>query len=617
MADRKVTVQVDVNGGGNLASNLTLISDKLREQQKQYSAFPSALNTAIGRGLDEKTAELRKQIDLLRASRPFIGSDAHTRLIRTQYELGADETHNKALAAEHARLSIGSPEHVRLVKEQLQLQKEEAKNAKAERLVGLQAQYGKVGAKLISMGDGFSKIARQSEIAFAAMTAGITGFVAAASPETLETFGKSIQILAARIGLNFVPYAANAIKAVQALDGWVSSLDESTKEGAARWAMYGLAVAGSAMIAKRVIGIGGWVGANPGISAAMGIAAATAVQYEIITQMQRRAEEQGGRAASNQAQNAEMYERLRQEHARATYADYERTLPENVRRQLANATPQERQRILEQQLRQAQAAVQHAEMANRPGAQSGLEQAFGLEQNQSWWQNSTHSRMQRIGSYLATLDPERLNSLIGARFEGDHTTPEGRMRRAEQIMAYLAPMLGVTLDTNPLGVSPTGGQYIPSTGHPFTGLLGGNNMSPEDIQRAIRIIIGEPSGNDQRGVAELIQNILRNGVPGMPNFVINPQTNRPYTGPGGQPITRESAMAMVSPGAFQSQQFALEGLHDMIQREIIRSPQDQQLWDLQQQGWRLLIDALQNQGGFSSFLNSLFGRGAPPAPMGN
>jgi hypothetical protein len=97
------------------------------------------------------------------------------------------------------------------------------------------------------------QVGERAQIAFAAGTAAITGFVAAASPDALNTLTGSFKILAAEIGRAFVPYVIRAAYAVQEAARRFRSLSGDQKESIAQWLLWGTAAAGALVIGGRLI----------------------------------------------------------------------------------------------------------------------------------------------------------------------------------------------------------------------------------------------------------------------------------------------------------------------------------------------------------------------------
>jgi hypothetical protein len=89
------------------------------------------------------------------------------------------------------------------------------------------------------------KLTSTSARIFTAGTAAITGFVAAASPDAINTLTISTQLLAGEIGKSFIPVIVKAIAAIQNVRNVIRNLDAGTKDSAAQWALYGIGTAGA------------------------------------------------------------------------------------------------------------------------------------------------------------------------------------------------------------------------------------------------------------------------------------------------------------------------------------------------------------------------------------
>lgn len=110
--------------------------------------------------------------------------------------------------------------------------------------------------------------------AFSMSANAIQGFVSAANPAAMNTFGGSVEILKARIGQSFTPYILDAAKAVQNLATWVKNLDPETKKQIASWVAYGTAAAAGFVVLTKLASVLEIISKNPLAVVLLGIGAA-------------------------------------------------------------------------------------------------------------------------------------------------------------------------------------------------------------------------------------------------------------------------------------------------------------------------------------------------------
>jgi hypothetical protein len=238
VADKKVTVQVDINAAGNLKSNLQGIQSQIQQIQKLGGA---PLGPAVRKYFGEQTTQTRSTRQQAAMAGQFIGTTEHLGLLREQIALDkqiADNTKREKIvstAQQYAAAggrqafirerigeqagdvrtkiadtraygqSIGSPEWMRLQREQIILGKEQLKNQRAEHLAGLRAKYGNAGGKAAFYGgEGLGYLGVFLK-ALTAASATAVGFVAAASPDALSTLTGSFRLLAGEIGMLAIP----------------------------------------------------------------------------------------------------------------------------------------------------------------------------------------------------------------------------------------------------------------------------------------------------------------------------------------------------------------------------------------------------------------------------
>jgi hypothetical protein len=85
--------------------------------------------------------------------------------------------------------------------------------------------------------------------------ASMTGFVAAASPDTFTTFTMSLQYLAASIGQALLPSMIEIVRWVQTAARWFQNLDSDTKGLIGTAALWVVGLSGAAFALNRIIGI--------------------------------------------------------------------------------------------------------------------------------------------------------------------------------------------------------------------------------------------------------------------------------------------------------------------------------------------------------------------------
>jgi hypothetical protein len=89
---------------------------------------------------------------------------------------------------------------------------------------------------------------------FAAATASITGFVAAASPMHFNTLTGSVKLLSVAIGQSFVPYIEKASEFIQDVANYIhDEMDPALKSQIASWIMWGTAGMGAVVVGGRLI----------------------------------------------------------------------------------------------------------------------------------------------------------------------------------------------------------------------------------------------------------------------------------------------------------------------------------------------------------------------------
>lgn len=86
--------------------------------------------------------------------------------------------------------------------------------------------------------------------------ASILGAVSAGSPDMMSTYLKSWQLLSGEIGISFIPAMARASQLIQSTARWIRDLDDGTKTNAANFAFWGTAIGLGAFGLSKVINAG-------------------------------------------------------------------------------------------------------------------------------------------------------------------------------------------------------------------------------------------------------------------------------------------------------------------------------------------------------------------------
>lgn len=248
------------------AAGLTAEIDQLRARQ-QVMAMPQAKALAEQTAHEKMRQSLADEIDQLRIRQQLLaspaGQAAHQQKQQLQTEVGRQEAQlSKPSAQQEVALKtadikqqtaaiqarnkfLASPDGKRMMQEQARAAKE--MNAVMQQMQWRQniAQAGILGGSLENLKTAFAQVGQTAAIAFASGTASMAGMIAAASPSDWATFTGSIQLLAASIGSNLLPYIDQMSMGIQAAARYWDSLSDATKGFITRWAVAAVALAGS------------------------------------------------------------------------------------------------------------------------------------------------------------------------------------------------------------------------------------------------------------------------------------------------------------------------------------------------------------------------------------
>lgn len=99
----------------------------------------------------------------------------------------------------------------------------------------------------------FGDFLHSAKVGFAATTAAITGFTAAASPAVFDTLTQSIHLLAVQVGQALLPYMLKASMAIQRAANWFSNLSDETKDSAAKLLLWAAAGTGAIVVMTELV----------------------------------------------------------------------------------------------------------------------------------------------------------------------------------------------------------------------------------------------------------------------------------------------------------------------------------------------------------------------------
>jgi hypothetical protein len=118
--------------------------------------------------------------------------------------------------------------------------------------VGADTALGKFRFRLEEIQKRMEGMNKAATVTFVAGAAAISGFVAAASPDAMNTLALSFKLLAAEIGTAFIPYMVQAIALTQRAAFWVESLSDGQKDAMAQTALWTVGLAGGAFALSKL-----------------------------------------------------------------------------------------------------------------------------------------------------------------------------------------------------------------------------------------------------------------------------------------------------------------------------------------------------------------------------
>jgi hypothetical protein len=178
--DKRISVKVDLSAGGNLQGVAKSAFDQVQR-----------LKSSIG--------ELKTQGSYLSTVGGISRQQDRIFTLGYQHQAAGSQLN---LQFEQARgKSIGSKEHLEALQAEIQASRQLAINKQAEARAMNIAQYGKLGANVMTFTSGLEK----SALAVGLMEASALGFVRAASPAAMQTFMGSAQRVAGEFGIMLIP----------------------------------------------------------------------------------------------------------------------------------------------------------------------------------------------------------------------------------------------------------------------------------------------------------------------------------------------------------------------------------------------------------------------------
>jgi hypothetical protein len=103
--------------------------------------------------------------------------------------------------------------------------------------------------------DRISEFTAASARIFLTGAAAITGFVASASPDAINTFTGSIRLLSGEIGRAFIPAFTKAIAVIQGARNYIRGMSDETKENIVKWNLWVLGITGAIFVASKLIAV--------------------------------------------------------------------------------------------------------------------------------------------------------------------------------------------------------------------------------------------------------------------------------------------------------------------------------------------------------------------------
>ena len=109
---------------------------------------------------------------------------------------------------------------------------------------------------------------------FGRVQSSIMGFVAAASPQAMNTFAGSAKLLSAVIGQALIPYVMKAAGWIQKMADYIKNMNPETKEQIASWVSYGAAVMGAVVVFTKLNDVFGLIVKHPIAAVFLAVSAA-------------------------------------------------------------------------------------------------------------------------------------------------------------------------------------------------------------------------------------------------------------------------------------------------------------------------------------------------------
>jgi len=202
MAERKVTVVVDLKSTGNLAETL------------------KGAHTSIGQ---LKNILAQSQASNVTAQNPVFRAQ-QMRFAQVGFQAQASQAQRVTQDAITSRGVIGGPDHMAALRAEVEASKELATNKRLEARAMNVAQYGALGATVKEFGGGLA----DAKWKLLALNATMAGFVAAASPAAFQTLAGSAQLAAGEIGVMLIPAVVSVSNIMQNVASVIKTANDVT-----------------------------------------------------------------------------------------------------------------------------------------------------------------------------------------------------------------------------------------------------------------------------------------------------------------------------------------------------------------------------------------------------
>ena len=245
MAGEKLAeLYLEIRAKGDINKTLDDLHARIQSTNKLMTGFEGNAQNLFFFKLRDAAKEATFAIKVAEAALQHTGTAAGQKELKNLYGLEGKKSllgQKQSLAEMKTQAAYqASPEGREFLKQQLTVQKEVQKFKAGQEWQKLVSEQGRFGANLISLKDKIGDFSRSSAIGLAAATAGIAGLVAAASPETFQTFTGSIHLLSASVGQIFVPMMINVSGWLQRVAFWFHGLSGETKSNIASLALWGV-----------------------------------------------------------------------------------------------------------------------------------------------------------------------------------------------------------------------------------------------------------------------------------------------------------------------------------------------------------------------------------------